>query len=134
MILQWSFWISHRQTEPKSHWEFLQESPKMKTRPNGQKTLSDENFFRVLQKFLRKKIRPNGQKTSSEEDFLRVLEQEFVPVVSRLCLRRIHNQSSSISQTFLLKTNQQKNFTWNGQKVTMSLIPLSANLETICKM
>ena len=209
MILQWSVRFSHRQTEPRSRWEFLQESPKMKTRPNGQKTLSEEYFlkflrkflrmkiipncqktlseenfldfcknswewklfpmvrrlclvriFRVFQKFLRRKIISNGQKTLSDENFFefcknssewklftmvrrlrlrrnfsRVLEWKFaVSVVGRLFLRRIDQHSSWLTQTLLLKSIQQTNFTWNGQKVTMSLIPLSANLETICKM
>ena len=64
--------IGHRRKEPKSRWESLRESPRMK-------------------------IHPNGQKISSKEDFL--------------------------------LGNLTGNQTWNGQKVTMSLIPLSANLE-----
>ena len=35
------------------------------------------------------------------------------------------------SQTQRAKKKQRQNFTWNGQKVTISLIPLSANLEKI---
>ena len=31
----------HRQREPRIHWELLQDSPWMKTRPNGQKTSSE---------------------------------------------------------------------------------------------
>ena len=45
---------------------------------------------------------------------------KFIPMVRRSRLRRIF--------TFLLG-NFTGNQTWNGQKVTMSLIPLSANLE-----
>ena len=45
---------------------------------------------------------------------------KFIPMVRRSRLRRIF--------TFLL-SNFTGNQTWNGQKVTMSLIPLSANLE-----